>query len=619
MPIQPSRFSTPLIVLVLLLIAGLTLGCNFPLLQNQDLAGLDYTVTVPAEVKAGDDFEISITVTNNGRNTIMVDQISLPRALLQAVTVNRIDPVSTAQADYKLQTGYTFTLIQEPGTGTTVTFYMTARIAGDYSGEVTVAMGTLKKSTALQIEVLAAESVQNTPQVTLSAGVPYRSVVEIIAEVEVNGKVREGWRGSGTIVSADGLILTNAHVVLNDGPYIVRQLLIAITEKADAPPVASYYADIVQADVELDLAVIRIARDLNGKPVDKSTLNLPAVPLGDSNALQLGDSLTILGYPGIGGETITLTRGDVSGFTAEPAYGNRAYIKTSATIAGGNSGGLALNSSGQIIGVPTQAGSGGRGEVVDCRALADTNGDGMVDSRDTCIPIGGFINAIRPIQLALPLIEAARAGEVKIVAPTLIADGVIGSRFSPSGTVLLEDDFANSSGFWYTGSFTDDAGTSIGRAQYANGQLELTVDPANYWIYTEYGRRSFSDVQISVNASVLQTSGMGEYGIVCNLQDDGSFYALTISEDGYFNISIYYQSDWYYLVDWTYTDLIKPGAPATITATCADGRLALAYNDVLLTEVEDTTYQSGYAGLYIGTFDAPYFTIGFDDFIVRQQ
>ena len=63
-------------------------------------------------------------------------------------------------------------------------------------------------------------------------------------------------------------------------------------------------------------------------------------PLGDSDALHLGDDILILGYPGIGGETITLTRGEVSGFhLCKRGYGNRAFIKTSATIAGGNSGG----------------------------------------------------------------------------------------------------------------------------------------------------------------------------------------------------------------------------------------------------------------------------------------
>ena len=81
-----------------------------------------------------------------------------------------------------------------------------------------------------------------------------------------------------------------------------------------------------------------------------------------------------------------------------------------ATIAGGNSGGLAVNDSGTIIGIPTQASSGANGQITDCRVVQDTNNDGRLDDNDTCIPIGGFINALRPVNLALALIRAAQSG-----------------------------------------------------------------------------------------------------------------------------------------------------------------------------------------------------------------
>ena len=48
--------------------------------------------------------------------------------------------------------------------------------------------------------------------------------------------------------------------------------------------------------------------------------------------------------------------------------------------------------------------------MADCRRLVDTNGDGMVDEYDSCIPTGGFINALRPINLALSYVDAAKAG-----------------------------------------------------------------------------------------------------------------------------------------------------------------------------------------------------------------
>jgi S1-C subfamily serine protease len=615
-----SRYSSHKVIftiVTIILITGLLSGCNFPLAQNQSLTGLNYTVTAPAEVKAGENFQISVNVTNNGQSTIMVDQIRLPKALLQGATVASIDPISTGQTTYSDQTGYTFTLIQEPGTSTTVTFNLTAVTAGDYSGNLSVAMGDAKKDSTLRVVIQAenGQVAQTTPQTTAASqatnaagttgGISYHSVVEIVAEVDDNGTIVEAWHGSGTIISADGLILTNAHVVLDDGPVKVQGLKILITQSADNAPVPTYYADILQADANLDLAVIKISRDLNGNPVDNSTLNLPAVPLGDSNALQLGDALTILGYPGIGGETITLTRGDVSGFTSDEEYGNRSFIKTSASISGGNSGGSALNSSGQIIGVPTQVGSGGKGNVVDCRALADTNGDGVIDNKDTCVPIGGFINAIRPIQLALPLINAAKAGQVSIVVPTPVP-------FAPSGDVIFQDNFTTSHGDWYTDTFEE------GSVEIQNGQMVIDIKPTQYAVFTG-NDKVFSDVQISVDTQVLQSSGVGEYGIVCNGQDNDNFYLLSISEDGYYSISIYYQGEWHSMVDWTYSDQIVQGAPATITATCAHDKLSLAYNDVLLTEVEDNTFQSGFMGFYVYTYDQPNMTIGFDNLVIRQQ
>lgn len=163
-----------------------------------------------------------------------------------------------------------------------------------------------------------------------------------------------------------------------------------------------YHADLLAFDAEQDLAVVRIARLADGSPV---TDTFTPIPLGDPDAIALGDRLRIIGFPGIGGETVTFTEGSVSGFTT--AGGRPVLIKTDATIAGGNSGGLAADDEGTIIGVPTRAGTDDM-RIVDCRIITDTNRDGAIDQDDSCVPIGGFINGIRPVSLALPLIDAAR-------------------------------------------------------------------------------------------------------------------------------------------------------------------------------------------------------------------
>jgi hypothetical protein len=75
----------------------------------------------------------------------------------------------------------------------------------------------------------------------------------------------------------------------------------------------------------------------------------------------------------------------------------------------------AFNADGELVAVPTALGSGAEeGGLADCRQLVDTNRDGVVDDMDTCVPLGGFINALRPVSLALPLIEAARQGEAYV-------------------------------------------------------------------------------------------------------------------------------------------------------------------------------------------------------------
>jgi S1-C subfamily serine protease len=242
-----------------------------------------------------------------------------------------------------------------------------------------------------------------------------KATVQIYGLQTQNGQLTPIYSGSGTIISSTGLILTNAHVASpasqGDTSSEPDALAIGVMDQEDKPPVFLYFAEVTAVDGYLDLAVIQITTTLDGASVDPNSLNLPFVQVGNSDELHVGDHINIFGFPGIGGETITFTDGSVSGFTAEKGLGDRAWIKTNATIAGGNSGGLAANDGGFIIGVPTIASAGTGGDTTDCRVIQDTNGDGIVDSRDTCIPIGGFINGLRPVNLALPLIQAAQMGQ----------------------------------------------------------------------------------------------------------------------------------------------------------------------------------------------------------------
>jgi S1-C subfamily serine protease len=224
-----------------------------------------------------------------------------------------------------------------------------------------------------------------------------RSTV-LIETPRVDGKF---YIGSGSIIRKDGVILTNAHVgdptaeglgIQYDGAWTATantKIIVATIVTPDQPAQERYRAKLLTSDGYLDVAVLQITATLEGTPVDPATLDLPTVKLGESNDLASGDHLNVLGYPGEGGgfeRIINYSDGNVSGFRPDSTLRTlRAWIKTDAAIAHGNSGGLAADDRGNLIGIPT-------------RVDPDTGGPGPVQGR------------VRAIDAVKPVIEAAESG-----------------------------------------------------------------------------------------------------------------------------------------------------------------------------------------------------------------
>ncbi len=132
------------------------------------------------------------------------------------------------------------------------------------------------------------------------------AVVQIVALRQgMLGGLSPAWTGSGTIVHPSGIVLTNCHVAnpraMGMSAPPADRLGIAITERSDQPPVLTYFAQILVQSPDIDLALLKIVSGVDGRAV--SNLKLPSVSLGDSDTLELGDTVSIFGYPGIGGET----------------------------------------------------------------------------------------------------------------------------------------------------------------------------------------------------------------------------------------------------------------------------------------------------------------------------
>jgi serine protease DegS len=135
--------------------------------------------------------------------------------------------------------------------------------------------------------------------------------------------------GSGVIISTQGYILTNNHVI--SGADDIQVLL------ADG---RSARASVVGVDADTDLAILRISLD-----------QLPTIVIGDSNSLRVGDIALAIGNPFGVGQTVTL--GIVSA-TGRDHLGINTYedfIQTDAAINPGNSGGALINARGELIGI----------------------------------------------------------------------------------------------------------------------------------------------------------------------------------------------------------------------------------------------------------------------------
>lgn len=154
--------------------------------------------------------------------------------------------------------------------------------------------------------------------------------------------------GSGVIISSSGLILTNNHVVdiINgfDNSDTVTAYQVCLPDNTTDEPDCSYIGKLISKNKDLDIALLQI----ENIPGLSDKTNYPFLDLNLSDMVNSNDEVTAIGYPAIGGSSITVTRGIVSGKVEK--YGKK-WIKTDAVISFGNSGGAAIDKDNKIIGI----------------------------------------------------------------------------------------------------------------------------------------------------------------------------------------------------------------------------------------------------------------------------
>jgi len=157
-----------------------------------------------------------------------------------------------------------------------------------------------------------------------------KRVAPAVVTITVEGRTGRG-SGSGVIISEDGYILTNNHVVSDGNRYFV---LFADGTRRQA--------ELVGTDSLNDIAVLKVNGEVPGVAV-----------IGDSSALQPGETVLAIGSP-LGNFRNTVTAGVVSALNRSvPGSGMEGLIQTDAAINSGNSGGPLINLKGEVVGINT--------------------------------------------------------------------------------------------------------------------------------------------------------------------------------------------------------------------------------------------------------------------------
>jgi serine protease Do len=205
----------------------------------------------------------------------------------------------------------------------------------------------MKKTTLM---VLAFSALVATPALAkqMTPREIYKTYGKAVVLVFATDGSAQGSAGTGSIITAEGEVITNAHVVAHEGTpykkifvYLKPDKLVG-SMKDDLKD--RYKATIVDIDANLDLALLKI----ENPPAD-----LVTIPFVDPDTVEIGEPVVAIGHPETGG-LWTLTTGSISSVVKDFAgIEGKDVFQTEASVNRGNSGGPLLNAYGQMVGINT--------------------------------------------------------------------------------------------------------------------------------------------------------------------------------------------------------------------------------------------------------------------------
>ena len=270
-----------------------------------------------------------------------------------------LPPSTTAELDHPPITGSATPPTSPPAVGhrpTTRRRVMGVVLVAVLAGGSGAAVATLIDDRAVEVPAAASGATDTEARSVVLRADPLdvAGVVDAVGpavvaiHTDIGGRFAGSGAGTGVILSADGEVLTNAHVV--SGASAIHVTLAGESQARTAT--------LIGADDAADLALLRI----------EDASDLPVAPLGSSSSRAVGDDVVAIGNSLAlrGGPTVT--QGIVSALdrSLDTASGAMTgLIQTDASISSGNSGGPLVNAVGEVIGVNTAVASGGAGTAAE--------------------------------------------------------------------------------------------------------------------------------------------------------------------------------------------------------------------------------------------------------------
>ena len=318
--------------------------------------------------------------------------------------------------------------------------YVTENIDATEEVGLAVAAAIEERATAttvvLDVEVVtdSAEALTPRVQMTEAGRLDVKAVLAAVGpsvvqiEIETEDSVfGGGGQGTGFIISPDGQVVTNAHVV--EDAVTIKVMLSDGTVKA---------AELVQKDPTRDLAVLKIDGD-----------DLPSARLGKSAEVEVGDEVLAIGNALGLGDTPTVTTGIVSALERQlQLAGNRLtrLIQTDAAINPGNSGGPLVNAKGEVIGVNTAIAGNAEGigfaiSIDHARPVIETLQTGEVPKR----PLLGvnIIDVENLDETSRRQYDIHEGSETGVVIVALVEDGAANAAGLKVGDIVTKFDGKN--------------------------------------------------------------------------------------------------------------------------------------------------------------------------------